>query len=352
VARADRARRRGLDRRAQRGDQAGAPGGRPQGGQLTPSLTARVERFAVAGAFTIARGAKTHVDVVSCEVEDHGIVGRGEGTPVYYAGETAGACVDLLHRWRPHLDRKRVQQEFAPGAARNALDCALWDFEAQRAGVPVWKLAGLPEPRPVPTAYTVSLDTPAAMEAAARTAAARGFVLLKCKLAGDGADLDRVAAVRRGAPAARLVIDANESWAGRDIAAEAAALAALGVELVEQPLPAGADQALAELTSPLPLCADESCHTVADLGAVIARYQAVNVKLDKAGGLTAALGLARSARDAGLDVMLGCMLSTSRAIRFALPLARLARWVDLDGPALLAEDRPAGLRYRGGMILP
>ena len=218
--------------------------------------------------------------------------------------------------------------------------------------MPLWQLAGLPEPVAVATAFTVSLDRPEAMELAARAAAARGFGLLKCKLAGDGEDLARVAAVRAGAPLARLTIDANESWAGHDIAAETAALAGLGVEMVEQPLPDGADHALQGLRTILRLCADESCHTAADLAAVAQRYRAVNLKLDKAGGLTAGIALARAARELGLDLMLGCMLSTSRAIRFALPLAPLARWVDLDGAALLAQDRPDALRYDGGMILP
>ena len=311
-----------------------------------------VERFAVAGHFTIARGAKRHVDVVSCEASADGLTGRGEGTPIYYRGETAQGCVAAIAAWSPHADRARLVAELPPGAARNALDCALWDLAAQREGVPLWQLAGLPEPVAVATAYTVSLDSPAAMEQAARAAAARGFALLKCKLAGDGDDLARVAAVHRGAPLARLTIDANESWAAIDIAAETAALAALGVEMVEQPLPAGADGALHGLRTALPLCADESCHTAADLATVAQRYRAVNVKLDKAGGLTAGLALARAARELGLDLMLGCMLSTSRAIRFALPLAPLARWVDLDGAALLAEDRPGGLRYESGAILP
>ena len=290
--------------------------------------------------------------MVTCEVSADGLTGRGEGTPIYYRGETAEACVVQLSAWTPHADRARLLAELPPGAARNALDCALWDLAAQREGVPLWQLAGLPEPVAVATAFTVSLDRPEAMELAARAAAARGFALLKCKLAGDGDDLARVAAVRAGAPLARLTIDANESWAGQDIAAETAALAGLGVEMVEQPLPAGADHALQDLRTALPLCADESCHTAADLAAVAQRYRAVNLKLDKAGGLTAGLALARAARELGLDLMLGCMLSTSRAIRFALPLAPLARWVDLDGAALLAQDRADPLRYEGGMILP
>ncbi|MET0252111.1 MAG: dipeptide epimerase [Novosphingobium sp.] len=317
-------------------------------------VTARVERFAVAGAFTIARGAKTHVDVIACDVSADGLTGRGEGTPIYYRGETAQGGVAAITAWSAgaHEDRTRLLDELPAGAARNALDCALWDLAAQRAGAPVWALARLPPPAPVLTAWTVSLADPATMAGDAAAAAARGFTLLKLKLAGDPADLARLAAVREGAPGARLVVDANESWAAGDVAARAQAFAGLGVELIEQPLPDGADALLEEFDPALPLCADESCHTVADLPDVARRYQGVNVKLDKAGGLTAALDLARGARAAGLEVMLGCMLSTSRAVRFALPLAGLARWVDLDGPALLAQDRPGGLRYAEGRIWP
>ncbi|MET0179260.1 MAG: dipeptide epimerase [Novosphingobium sp.] len=318
-------------------------------------VRARVERFALAEAFTIARGPKRHVDVVACEVRDGGLAGRGEGTPIYYRGENAADCVAAIARWAAsgvHDDRARLLAELPAGAARNALDCALWDLAAQRAGVPLWRVVGLAEPAPVETAFTISLDRPAAMAAAARVAAARGFTLLKAKLGGDGDDPARIAAVRAGAPGARLVADANESWGGRDVASEARALVPFGVELIEQPLPAAADSPLAGLDPAVPLCADESCHTLADLARVSGRYQAINVKLDKAGGLTAALALTHAARAEGLAVLLGCMLATSRAIRFALPLAGFARWVDLDGPALLAADRPGGLRYEGGRIFP
>lgn len=317
-------------------------------------VVARVERFAVAGAFTIARGAQIHVDVVACEIHADGLVGCAEGTPIYYRGETAESCAAAIRAWAgaAHDDRQRLQREMPPGAARNALDCALWDLAAQRAGEPVWRLAGLPPPRPVPTAWTVSLADPADMAGEALRARRRGHALIKAKLAGDAADVARMAAIRAAAPGAALIADANESWRPNAIVAAAAALAELGVELIEQPLPHGSDAALAAIRAAVPLCADESCHTAADLPLVASRYQAVNVKLDKAGGLTAALALAREARAAGLQVMLGCMLSTSRAIRFALPLAPLARWVDLDAPALLAEDRPAGLRYADGTIWP
>jgi L-alanine-DL-glutamate epimerase-like enolase superfamily enzyme len=235
-----------------------------------------------------------------------------------------------------------------PGAARNALDCALWDLEAQRAGRPVWALAGLPEPRPLVTAFTISLAEPEVMETAARAAAARGFSLLKCKLTGQG-DRDRVAAVRRGAPTARLIVDANESWAGLDLAAEAAALAALGVELVEQPLPAGRDAGLAGVDTAMAFCADESCQSLDDLSGLQA-YQAVNIKLDKAGGLTEALALAHRAREDGKRIMVGCMLATSLGIAPAFLLAQLADWVDLDGSLLLAKDREGGFEAGNGMI--
>jgi L-alanine-DL-glutamate epimerase-like enolase superfamily enzyme len=235
------------------------------------------------------------------------------------------------------------------GAARNALDCALWSLEAEQLGRPVWALAGLPPPRPLVTAYTLSLGEPAAMEAAARRATA--YPLLKLKLAGEG-DRERVAAVRRGAPDARLIVDANEAWNERDIADEAAALAALGVELVEQPVRAGEEARLDGIRRPIPFAADESCQDRDDLDRCAGRFDAVNVKLDKAGGLTAALLLARDARDRGMAVMVGCMLATSLGIAPAYLLAQQARWVDLDGPLLLARDRPDGFRFDGAMMRP
>ena len=239
-----------------------------------------------------------------------------------------------------------------PGAARNALDCALWDLEAKAAAVPLWKLAGLKMP-PVAlqTAFTISLGEPAVMEADAAQAAARGFGLLKLKLTGDG-DRARVAAVRKGAPDARLIVDANESWGGLDIAAEAAALAALGVEMIEQPVPVGQDALLDGVKSPVPFVADESCQSVADIEMRAQYYDGINIKLDKAGGLTEALAMRREAEARGLKVMVGCMLSTSLGIAPAFLAAQGADWVDLDGPILLAEDRESGFRFESGMILP
>jgi L-alanine-DL-glutamate epimerase-like enolase superfamily enzyme len=235
-----------------------------------------------------------------------------------------------------------LQRVLPPGAARNALDCALWDLAAKRAGRPVHELASLPAPRALVTAYTISLDAPATMAAAAAKAAARP--LLKVKLGGDG-DAARIAAVRAAAPAAELIVDANEGWMPANLAENLAACAAAGVTLIEQPLPADADAALADLSPPVPICADESAHDRASLGRLAGKYQAINLKLDKTGGLTEALALADAAARSGLALMVGCMVSTSLALAPALLVAQRARVVDLDGALLLARDRPYGLRY-------
>jgi len=316
-------------------------------------LTVRVERWAVAGAFTIARGAKTHVDVVVAEIAgDAGATGRGEATAIYYHGESAESAAGQIEALRGPIESGATRADLAAllpgGAARNALDAALWDLDAKLAGRPVWRIAGLAEPRALTTAFTISLAAPERMEADARAAAGR-YPLLKLKLAGEG-DRARVAAVRRGAPDARLIVDANEAWTGRDIAAEAGALLPFGVELIEQPVRAGEDHLLDGVASPIPLCADESCQDRADLPRCIGRYAAINIKLDKAGGLTEALALAAEARAAGLAVMVGCMLSTSLGIAPAFLAAQGARWVDLDGPLLLARDRAGGFRFDGGTM--
>jgi L-Ala-D/L-Glu epimerase len=311
------------------------------------TITATVERWPVAGAFVIARGAKTHVDVVVAVVSDGTHVGRGEGTPIYYKGETAEACAATINALAPDIDRAALQSLLPHGAARNAVDCAFWDLEAKRAGVAVWQLAELPEPKPLITALTISLSDPAKMEADARVRA--DLPLLKLKLAGEG-DHARVAAVRRGAPNARLIVDANESWTGRDVAAEAAALAALGVEMVEQPVKAGEDHLLDGMISPIPLVADESCQDRADLTRLKGRYSGINIKLDKAGGLTEGIALAAEARAMGFDVMVGCMLSTSLGIAPAFLLGAGARWVDLDGALLLAKDREERFVLRDGLL--
>ncbi|MCZ4341592.1 dipeptide epimerase [Sphingomonadaceae bacterium G21617-S1] len=323
-------------------------------GQLQRSLTARIETWPVAGSFVIARGAKTHVDVVLVEIAEGGHVGRGEATAIYYHGETAQSVRDqaeaIAGRVAAGIDRAGLLAAMPRGAARNAVDCALWDLEAKRSGTPAWVLAGLDAPAPLQSAFTISLGDPARMEADAR-AAAPAYPLLKLKLAGEG-DIDRVAAVRRGAPAARLIVDANESWTDRDVAAEAARLLPFGVELIEQPVRAGADHLLDRVVSPIPLCADESCQDRGDLPRCAGRYAAINIKLDKAGGLTEALALATEARALGLELMVGCMLSTSLGIAPAILAAQGARWVDIDGPLLLAADREERVRFEQGVAWP
>ena len=317
---------------------------------MTRNISATVERWPVAGAFIISRGAKTSVDVVVCTIDDGDHVGRGEGTAIYYEGETAEGCAAAINAYAGPLEREALLETMPRGAARNALDCALWDLEAKRSGRPVWELAGLAAPTPLPTAFTISLNDPARMEMDARAAAARGFGLLKCKLTGEG-DRARIAAVRAGAPGVRLIVDANESWHDLDIAVEAQALADLGVEMVEQPILHGREERLKGVRAPLPLCADESCHTRADLDR-LGDFDAVNIKLDKAGGLTEALALAREARERGFRIMVGCMLGTSLGIAPAALVAQGADWIDLDGALLLAEDRNGGLSLDGGLLHP
>jgi L-Ala-D/L-Glu epimerase len=320
-------------------------------------ISATVERWPVAGQFVIARGAKTHVDVLVVAVSDGRHVGMGEGTAIYYRGETAEKClrqveecIEALQELDARSARLLVQSLMGPGAARNALDCALWDLEAKAMGLPLWQLLGVSEPKPLLTAFTISLGEAATMETDAAKAAASGYALLKLKLTGEG-DRERVAAVRAGAPDARLIVDANESWVGMDIAAEAGALQVLGVEIIEQPVPAGQDQLLVSINSPLPILADESCHSAADVERLAQVYDGVNIKLDKAGGLTEALRISGAARAAGMKVMVGCMLSTSLGVAPAFIVAQNADWVDLDGPALLTEDRPDGFGFSGGTII-
>jgi len=319
-------------------------------------LTARIERFAVRGAFVIARGAKTHVDVVVAEVTDGTLIGRGEGTPIYYRGDDVDRALAGLEAQRDAVaagvTRADLLTLMPAGAARNALDAALWDLEAKTSGVPVWQTLGLPRPQPMLTAYTISLGEPGAMETAARTAKGRELLKLKLSGADEGrGDIERVAAVRRAAPDARLIVDANEAWGGQDIERLAHALDAYDVKLIEQPVPAGQDHLLDRVSSPIPLCADESCHDRSDLGSLIGRYRFINIKLDKAGGLTEAWALASAAKQRGLGLMTGCMLSTSLGIAAAFPVAMQSQFADLDGP-LLIEDRAGGMRFEGSDIWP
>jgi L-alanine-DL-glutamate epimerase-like enolase superfamily enzyme len=316
-------------------------------------LTVRSERWPIAGAFTIARGAKTESQVVVAELADGAAVGRGECVPYARYGETVAGVVAAIEAMRgavaAGLDRQALQRTLPPGAARNALDCAFWDLEAKRGGRPVHALAGLAAPRPLTTAYTISLGTPAAMAQAAGRAAARK--LLKVKLGADG-DPARIRAVRAAAPQAELIVDANEGWRPDTLADNLAACAQSGVTLVEQPLPASDDAALTAIARPIAVCADESVHDRASLSGLVGRYDAVNIKLDKTGGLTEALAMAAEAERLGFSLMVGCMVATSLSMAPAVLVAQRARVVDLDGPLLLARDRENGLRYEDSRVHP
>jgi L-alanine-DL-glutamate epimerase-like enolase superfamily enzyme len=321
------------------------------------TLAYTVERWPIAGAFTISRGAKTEAVVVVAELSDGRNRGRGECVPYARYGESVASVSAALDDMRPRLaaglTRDGLQTAMPAGAARNALDCAFWDLEAKRSGRPVHELAGLPAPRPLTTAYTISLGPPAEMAKAAEGAASRA--LLKVKLGGnddDGGDLARIAAVRAAAPRTTLIVDANEGWRERDLAANFAACVEAGVKLIEQPLPEGRDAALIGIAHPIPICADESAHDRASLAALAGKYDAVNVKLDKAGGLTEALAMAEEAVRRGFTLMAGSMVATSLAVAPAMLFAQKARFVDLDGPLLLSKDRPQGLVFRGSEVFP
>jgi L-alanine-DL-glutamate epimerase-like enolase superfamily enzyme len=320
---------------------------------MTLTLTVRTERWPIAGAFTIARGAKTEALVVVAEIGDGAVIGRGECVPYARYGETVEGVTAAIAAMRGALagglDRNALQSAMPAGAARNALDCAFWDFEAKTARRPVHALAGLPEPHELVTAYTISLGTPEAMAEVTGRAATRK--LLKIKLGGEG-DRPRIAAVRAAAPNAELIVDANEAWRPENLAENLAACAAAGVTLVEQPLPAGDDAALGDIARPIPVCADESVHDRASLARLVGRYDAVNIKLDKTGGLTEGLAMAREAERLGFRLMVGCMVATSLSMAPAMLLAQRARVVDLDGPLLLARDRESGLRYEDSLVYP
>ena len=321
---------------------------------MSRRLDVAVERFPIAGAFTIARGSRTEAVVVLATITDaEGRVGRGECVPYARYGESVESVESLIRAQAEAIaagaTRADLQGILKAGAARNALDCALFDLEAKQLGRPAHEIAGLPAPQGATTAYTLSLGDPDAMEAAARTAAHRP--LLKVKLGGAG-DPERIAAVRRGAPESRLIVDANEAWRPDTIEANLAACVAAGVGLIEQPLPAGEDGLLAEIARPIPICADESLHDRAGLDALSRRYDAINIKLDKAGGLTEAVMLAHEARARGFSLMIGCMVGTSLAMAPAMLLAHHADYVDLDGPLLLARDRDPALLFEGSLIHP
>jgi L-Ala-D/L-Glu epimerase len=320
---------------------------------MARALSLTVERFPIAGAFTISRGSRTEIAVVVATIRDGEVVGRGECVPYPRYGESIESVSALIEGQADAvaggITRAELRERMPAGAARNALDCALFDWEAKSQGRRAWEIAGLPAPQPVTTAYTLSLGTPESMGEAARGAAARP--LLKVKLGGDG-DPARIAAVRAGAPQSRLIVDANEAWRPENLDENLAACLAAGVALIEQPLPAGEDAALAGLPHPVPICADESLHDRKDLDALAGRYDAINIKLDKTGGLTEAVMLAHEARARGLTVMIGCMLGTSLGMAPATLLTHHADFVDLDGPLLLARDRDRPLRYDGSTMHP
>ncbi len=316
----------------------------------TLKIEANEEIWPLHHPFRISRGSRIEAQVVVVTIRDGEHVGRGECVPIKRYIQSVASVLAQIESIRDvsQLDCGKLQQLLPPGAARNALDCALWDLEAKRSGKRVWELANLQIVEQVATSFTISLDTPERMADAA--AAAAELPILKLKLNGDQSDLTRVESVRAAAPKARLLIDANESWSPRHYQSIVPALSDLGVEMIEQPFRAANDDVLQTLDHPIPVCADESCHTTGDLRRVENRYEAINVKLDKTGGLTEALHLCEGGRENGFKLLIGCMVCTSLSIAPARLLAGNANWVDLDGPLLLARDREHGLCYRNGRI--
>jgi L-alanine-DL-glutamate epimerase-like enolase superfamily enzyme len=317
------------------------------------SLEIRSERFALARAFTISRGSKTEAEVIACTVREGGHAGHGECVPYARYGETVASVRSAIEAISGEIaggmDRQALLRAMPAGAARNAVDCALWDLEAKLSGRPAHEIAGESTMRPSTTAVTISLGSPEEMAEEARTRADRP--LLKVKL-GAGMVAERLGAVAEAAPRARLIVDANEGWSDADIEENLAAAARCGAVLIEQPLPAGRDAILRDIAHPVPICADESVHLADHLPKLKGLYDAVNIKLDKTGGLTAALEMRRQARALGFGVMVGCMVGTSLSMAPALVVAQDADFVDLDGPLLLAADRSPGLVYRGSTVLP
>ncbi len=316
-------------------------------------LSVREEIFPVAGTFTISRGSRTEIHVVTVELSDGAHKGRGECVPYARYDETVPGVIKTIRSLEADLatglTREALQTRLPAGAARNGLDCAFWDLEAKKAGRPAWRLAGLVAPAPLKTAYTLSLDTPEKMQEQAAKHA--HMPLLKVKL-GTQSDLERIEAVRRGAPVSTIIVDANEGWSVDDYKALAPQLVRLGVAMVEQPLPAAEDEALRTLDRVLPVCADESCHDRKTLGGIVGKYDLINIKLDKTGGLTEALALKAAALEEGFGILIGCMLGTSLGMAPATLLGRDAAYIDLDGPLLLAADRPDPLVYDGAIINP
>ena len=313
-------------------------------------IEAKEEVWPLRHVFRISRGSRTEARVVVVTVSDREHTGRGECVPIRRYNQTIESVLAQIKSIKSEqaLDRQSLEQLLPAGAARNAVDCALWDLEAKRAGKRAWELADVPMVDHIETAFTISLDSPEKMGQAAR--AVSTLPILKLKLGGDDVDLARVEAVRAAAPRARPIIDANESWSPEHYRNVAPALKELGVELIEQPFPADADEVLETLDHPVPVCADESCHTTVDLPRLKNRYEMINVKLDKTGGLTEALRLFEAARESGFKLLIGCMVGTSLSMAPARLLASAADYVDLDGPLLLARDRDHGLSYQNGRM--
>jgi L-alanine-DL-glutamate epimerase-like enolase superfamily enzyme len=314
------------------------------------SINAREEIWPLKQPFRISRGSRTEARVIVVTLSNGKHTGRGEGVPLARYDQSIASALAQIEsiRSEKNLDRQGLQELLPAGAARNALDCALWDLEAKISGKRVWELANVQIIPEMETSFTISLDTPEKMSSAAKASA--NLPILKLKVGGDKLDLARVEAVREAASAARLLIDANESWSPEHYQKIVPALKQLGVELIEQPFPANTHEVLETLGHPIPVCADESCHTTADLPRVTKRYEAINVKLDKTGGLTEALRLCERARESGFDLLVGCMVCTSLGIAPARLLATNTEWVDLDGPLLLARDRDHPVQYANGKI--
>lgn len=306
--------------------------------------------FRLAQVFTISRGSRTTAQVLTVQIEDAGVTGWGECVPYGRYGETLDSVTAQINGLTLPVDRAALQTALPAGAARNAMDCALWDLEAKKTSKAVWQLAGLACPLPEITAFTLSLETPEKMQAQAVENAFRP--LLKTKLGGGAEDVDRIKAVRLGAPNARIIVDANEGWTPELYRTLAPVLVDLGVEMVEQPLPAGQDDALLNMQRILPVCADESCHDRGSLAALAGKYDVVNIKLDKTGGLTEALKLRAAAMDAGFGIMVGCMVGSSLAMAPAVLVAQGAAFTDLDGPLLLADDRETPLFFDDAGVHP
>ena len=317
-------------------------------------ISVEIESWPIAGSFTISRGSKTKAEVIVVTIRDGEFTGRGECVPYGRYNETvkdvAASIKATVMALGQNITRETLQPAMTRGAGRNALDCALWDLDGKISNTPVWQLANLAEPHALNTAYTLSLDTPEAMHKAAQSQAHRP--LLKLKIGGTGDDIARVAAVRKGAPNAQLIVDANEGWTADNVLEMATALHQYDVALIEQPLPVKDDEALRGLASPIPFCADESVHGLEGMTRLVGLYEYINIKLDKTGGLTEALSMLRCARRRNFKVMVGCMVATSLAMAPAMLIAQDAEFVDLDGPLLLARDREYGIRFTGSTMEP